>query len=68
MPCIDATGAPALPTPPFPQSCTTAALKAVIAVIPAALLGRLREAGLEGWDAGWLAVASQIDECLGWWR
>ena len=32
----------------------------------AALLGRLREAGLEGWDAGWLAVASQIDECLGW--
>ena len=31
----------------------------------AALLGRLREAGLEGLDAGWLAVASQIDECLG---
>ena len=32
----------------------------------AALLGQLREAGLDSWDAGWLAVARQIDECLGW--
>ena len=31
----------------------------------AALLGRLREAGLEGLDAARLAVASRIDECLG---
>ena len=32
----------------------------------AALLGQLREAGLDILDAGWLAVARQIDECLGW--
>ena len=32
----------------------------------AVLLDRLREAGLDNLDAGWFAVARQIDECISW--